>query len=221
MFLSSATGSYGYPCLSWYSEKGGRFITRIPKRPKQILQNGGITNIYCIWYLLTPRPKSTLCWTHKDFFFLLLTGTMIHLGIRVHRMDTRRERGGRSLFWCTPLPSLPTTQSPWLTPHTTGWAAVGSLQPPGAPCGCFSPRRQNTSVFTASTGNSLHSLPLWGGWDWTLSRRFESQWRDATGIRMWVGGCFFESLSFLALSQAPGGGCSLRMLFLNVVFTSK
>lgn len=152
MLLSSATGSYGYPCLSWYSEKGGRFITRIPKRPKQILQNGGITNIYCIWYLLTPRPKSTLCWTHKDFFFLLLTGTMIHLVIRVHRMDTRRERGGRSLFWCTPLPSLPTTQSPWLTPHTTGWAAVGSLQPPGAPCGCFSPQGRTPQS---------SQLPLW------------------------------------------------------------
>lgn len=176
-------------------EEGRGFITRIPKRPKQILQLGWVSNIEQlelvrnILYLVFVDSQAQIQLSlnsQKTFCFSFANGTMIHLVIRVCRKDARR---GRGAFFCIPLPNL---HNLWLTPHGT---AVSSLQSPAAPCGCFLPPRQNpqSSQFPLC-GLSVPSCLSEGlGLDtlqevWVSVKTPHTDW----GVRCWV--FFWKSL---------------------------
>lgn len=137
------------------------------------------------------------------------------------RIDSRRDgRGGGYFFWCSPLPSLQTTQFPQLLAYTRSgqeWAACCLKE---LPVGGVLPRRQNNSLCSFLLMDSARS-PSLSRLGWTLSRRFESQGRD---LPDWDGGLVGSSLkvvpSFLARSSsfsAPrGGGCSFKCCSLKL-----
>lgn len=124
-------------------EEGRGFITRIPKRPKQILQLGWVSNIeqfklveiYLVFIDSQAQIQLSLDSQKKTSVYSFANGTMIHLVIMVGRMDARR---GRSVFFHTPLPDL---HNLWLTPRgRPQWAACS---PQKLPVDAFLPPRQN------------------------------------------------------------------------------